>query len=559
MASKPRQKARNKGESIATASAVKQYRRQRWNPLRTLTPESLSRALDAFEYGDLREFAMLAETVAQRDDVIKSVKPKREKSIAHRDWQILKHEKSPAADKHKEVLEDFWRNVRVGVPGMPSGVVTDVNGNQVTIAGSHSQPVPEQFTFRDDKSSPDTANFYVYYPRTIKITGLTDVSATVSYRWSCLQTGEARTINVGNINLSPEGVYGPTSSDLYNANSKDTRRVTNWGSSGAPRVNPLNLEPGEYATTVFPALGPVIVERGFGSNAGVINRDNIAAALLKYDLRLAASGATAPGGIPLYSGPGGVGTATPFGVGEYDDSSASSPFTLPEILTVKDTEGNPIPAGYDWFLTNGEPQNWWKDQVGDPPAPQVPHVMGVITARIYSVNVHDFGDSETKPCWLESMGGQLLSYLHAPGTTHSVFWTTVTVRVAFVNQTWATDTALYRAEDYSYVSPPVGLAANMLAAQNWLPHEGTVTLVQDDPLALSYTGCVLNVLGGLPEWATMKTLVRGVTVDLMTGRSTLQVGSPARIAFQDMIGRFRRTGSENIVFVKNKPLAGVGG
>lgn len=108
MAAKPNKK----GEPIASAEAVKQYRRQRWNPLRTLSPETLTRALDAFDYGDLREFALLAEVIAERDDTLKSVKPKREKATAHRDWNILSREKSPAADRHKEILEDFWNNVR---------------------------------------------------------------------------------------------------------------------------------------------------------------------------------------------------------------------------------------------------------------------------------------------------------------------------------------------------------------------------------------------------------------------------------------------------------------
>lgn len=105
-------KSIRKGEPIASAEAVKQYRRQRWNPLRTLSPETLTRALEAFEYGDLREFALLAETIAERDDTLKSVKLKREKATAHRDWNILKVEKSATAERHQEILEEFWNNVR---------------------------------------------------------------------------------------------------------------------------------------------------------------------------------------------------------------------------------------------------------------------------------------------------------------------------------------------------------------------------------------------------------------------------------------------------------------
>lgn len=105
-------KAKKTSEPLASAEAVKQARRQRWNPLRNLTPESLTRALDSFEYGDLREFAILADVIADRDDTIKSVKPKREKATAAREWKILKREKSPEADKHQEILKQFWDNAR---------------------------------------------------------------------------------------------------------------------------------------------------------------------------------------------------------------------------------------------------------------------------------------------------------------------------------------------------------------------------------------------------------------------------------------------------------------
>lgn len=101
-----------KTESLADAESVKMARKQRWNPLRQLSPTTLTRALDAFEYGDLREFALLAEVVSERDDTLKSVKPKREKAISRRDWNVMKREKSAAADKHADVLDDFWNNVR---------------------------------------------------------------------------------------------------------------------------------------------------------------------------------------------------------------------------------------------------------------------------------------------------------------------------------------------------------------------------------------------------------------------------------------------------------------
>ena len=98
---------------IASAEAVSQYRRQRWNPLRILSPQMLGRVLDAFAAGDLREFALLAETIAERDDTIKGVKGKREKAVAGLPWSILTSGKTGTADRHKKILEDFWNSVEV--------------------------------------------------------------------------------------------------------------------------------------------------------------------------------------------------------------------------------------------------------------------------------------------------------------------------------------------------------------------------------------------------------------------------------------------------------------
>jgi phage gp29-like protein len=85
--------------------------RSRFNPLRSLTAQSLAMALEGFEAGDFRQAALLFETIAQRDDTIASVKAKREKSVSNRDWQILTSDNSPEALKQKEILETFWNNI----------------------------------------------------------------------------------------------------------------------------------------------------------------------------------------------------------------------------------------------------------------------------------------------------------------------------------------------------------------------------------------------------------------------------------------------------------------
>jgi phage gp29-like protein len=96
----------------AIAEAVRFGRRTRFNPLATLTPGSLTRALESFDRGDLREAALLWEAIANRDDTIPGVKVKREKSVAHKRLETVAVEKSRTAEKHREVLTDFWANAR---------------------------------------------------------------------------------------------------------------------------------------------------------------------------------------------------------------------------------------------------------------------------------------------------------------------------------------------------------------------------------------------------------------------------------------------------------------
>lgn len=99
-------------ETTVLPPAIMQLSRQsRFNPLRSLTPQSLSAALDAYDAGNLRPAALLWQAIANRDDTIAAVKPKRELSTAERSWTVLKTEDSPEAAAQAEVLTWFWNHV----------------------------------------------------------------------------------------------------------------------------------------------------------------------------------------------------------------------------------------------------------------------------------------------------------------------------------------------------------------------------------------------------------------------------------------------------------------
>jgi phage gp29-like protein len=97
---------------VTSAEALRWARAQKYNPLPYLEPQMLVRVLDAFEHGNLREACLLWEKIAERDDVIASVKPKREKDVSQLACQVVPLSDDPAAAAHQERLDDFWKNVR---------------------------------------------------------------------------------------------------------------------------------------------------------------------------------------------------------------------------------------------------------------------------------------------------------------------------------------------------------------------------------------------------------------------------------------------------------------
>lgn len=98
---------------MTSAEALRFQRQNKHNPLPSLKPEMLSRVLDQFEHGYLRDACLLWEKIAERDDTIASVKPKREKDVSQLDMQVVVAPDAGAeGDEHKEILERFWKNVR---------------------------------------------------------------------------------------------------------------------------------------------------------------------------------------------------------------------------------------------------------------------------------------------------------------------------------------------------------------------------------------------------------------------------------------------------------------
>ena len=102
----------SKTEPVVSASRVELRMMAAWSPLESMTPRALAAALNAYKAGDLAAFARLWEDARLRDDTIPTVEPKRLKAVSRLDWEVVSLDDSPAAQRQKEILEDFYSSVR---------------------------------------------------------------------------------------------------------------------------------------------------------------------------------------------------------------------------------------------------------------------------------------------------------------------------------------------------------------------------------------------------------------------------------------------------------------
>jgi phage gp29-like protein len=104
------------GDSMAapqTKDLAKQWRQQRFNPLRGLTPASAGLALDEFDMGYFRRVGLMWKEIEERDDVAVTVCGKRRSKVAGCDWDVLIGEEVPegqraAAEKQQAILKRFY-------------------------------------------------------------------------------------------------------------------------------------------------------------------------------------------------------------------------------------------------------------------------------------------------------------------------------------------------------------------------------------------------------------------------------------------------------------------
>jgi len=141
--------------------------------------------------------------------------------------------------------------------------------------------------------------------------------------------------------------------------------------------------------------------------------------------------------------------------------------------------------------------------------------------------------------WVNPTGSAML-YVSA----HSFSITGVLIDIAYLSPT-----AVYKPWEYTFAVPPAGLAAALVDAQSWTPWEGPITLVADEcngnnPLPYQY-----NLANALTACATMGALAKGASHDLFRGRTTIDLGAPARVDFGTLVSRVRSEPKDNIIYL----------
>lgn len=130
---------------------------------------------------------------------------------------------------------------------------------------------------------------------------------------------------------------------------------------------------------------------------------------------------------------------------------------------------------------------------------------------------------------------------------HYIYAVRLDYTIPVIDTSYATRTTVYRAWDYDFLTPPAGLAAGLLAAQDWIPWEGSITTVADDCSGANLLPAKYRLAGTIPECASMDALARGCTHDIARGRTTIELGAPARADYGTLVSRIRQDPRDNIV------------
>jgi len=218
------------------------------------------------------------------------------------------------------------------------------------------------------------------------------------------------------------------------------------------------------------------------------------------------------------------------------------------LLSLFSTSGVQYNATTSNIIITADPPDWIKSELG----------IGFKAATLegYFVDYHNYRPSGTTlplPTYWEEVGFefQYSGYLTEINDPPKVIYglKKFSIPCYIVTTAYTSTTTVYRPADYSFIQPPAGLAANLKAAQDWLPYTGSITLVGDDVGEVRYRGTKINLTNTLAGLDTMGALVAGESMDIATGTTTIELGQPPRLDYRTFVDRIRKTSQDNIVYL----------
>lgn len=174
-------------------------------------------------------------------------------------------------------------------------------------------------------------------------------------------------------------------------------------------------------------------------------------------------------------------------------------------LTVLNSETYPVvgaPVGYPNELMNGQVTEWMNGQVQE------------VTLQAFIKGTHNDGTKKGKE------------------VTELKTWQARCTNLNSGNYTRLTTDSLGE-------PIPFGLAAQFLQTINQLHFEGEKSLTEREVTYAIRMGNVLNISGGLEQWATMRALVQAVSYDWDNGKTSATFGPSALLGPGDLIELLR--------------------
>ena len=140
-------------------------------------------------------------------------------------------------------------------------------------------------------------------------------------------------------------------------------------------------------------------------------------------------------------------------------------------------------------------------------------------------------------------------YLEFGNGRYNMPWKNAELTAYVSTVAYPTTTTIYRPADYTFIAPPANLAANLKSAQDWLPYEGDIEIVEEDVGVTRYRGCKINISNTLTDFAAMGALVASERLDIAAGTTTITLGQPPRLDFRTFVDRVRKTPQDNFEYL----------